>query len=141
MAKSEFFIRKCVPTDAEAVLTLWRLAEATVSVTDSVEDIRKATAANSTHFLVAETGGQIVGSIIGAFDGWRGNIYRLVVHPQYRRRGLARMLVSEVEKRFAQQGVKRITALVEKDHPWAMAFWQAVGYQLDQRMVRFVLNL
>jgi hypothetical protein len=50
-------------------------------------------------------------------------------------------LVPEVEKRLARQGARRITALVEKDHPWATSFWQAVGYGLDSRIVRHVRNL
>lgn len=137
----EFLIRECNLADAEAVVALWRQAETTVSLTDTLKDVRRATVASSTCFLVGEVKGKIVGSIIGTFDGWRGNIYRLAVHPAYRRRGLARALVSEVEKRLAQQGVKRITALVEKDNPWAMAFWEAVDYGLDYRMVRFVHNL
>ena len=88
-----------------------------------------------------EVEGQIVGSIIGTFDGWRGNIYRMAVRPNYRRRGIARALVAEVEKRLVRQGAKRITALVEKDHPWATSFWQAVGYGQDSRIVRHVRNL
>ena len=90
---------------------------------------------------MAEVEGQIVGSIIGTFDGWRGNIYRLAVHPDYRRRGVARALVAEVETRLARQGAKRITALVEKDQPRAMSFWEAVGYRADERIVRRVRNL
>jgi ribosomal protein S18 acetylase RimI-like enzyme len=65
----------------------------------------------------------------------------MAVHPNYRRRGIARALVGEVEKRLVRQGVKRITALVEKDHPWATSFWQAVGYGQDSRIVRHVRNL
>src|SRR4051794_23836521 len=60
------------------------------------------------------------------------------VHPDCRRRGVARALVAEVEKWLARQGAKRITALVEKDHPWATGFWQAVGYGVDQRIARHV---
>jgi hypothetical protein len=49
--------------------------------------------------------------------------------------------VAEVEKKLGEQGAKRITALVEKDHPWAMSFWEAVGYRVDERMVRRARNL
>ena len=120
---------------------LWRQADATPGVTDNADDLRRAISDSRASVLVAEAEGQIVGSIIGTFDGWRGNIYRLAVHPDYRRRGIARALVAEVEKRLARHGAKRITALVEKDHPWATGFWQAVGYSLDERIVRHVRNL
>lgn len=134
-------IRDCRPEQVEAVLELWRQAGATPSITDTEEDLRRALRVGSTCVLVAEADGQVVGSVIGTFDGWRGNIYRLAVHPDYRRRGLARALVAEVEQRLADQGARRITALLEKEHLWATGFWEAVGYQLDQRMVRFAHNL
>ena len=137
----EWSIRDCRQDEAEAVLELWRQAEATPSMTDNVDEIRHAITNSPACVLIAELDGQFVGSIIGSFDGWRGNIYRLVVHPQFRRQGLARALVAEVENRLVQQGAKRITALVEKDHAWATAFWEAVGYGLDQRMVRHAKNL
>jgi ribosomal protein S18 acetylase RimI-like enzyme len=134
-------IRRCRPEEAEAVLALWRQAEATVSVTDTVEDLRRAITASPAWVLVAEMKGRIVGSVLGSFDGWRGNLYRLAVHPDYRRQGIARALVAEVEQHLMGQGARRITALVEKEHPWAMAFWQAIGHTVDTRLVRFVHNL
>jgi ribosomal protein S18 acetylase RimI-like enzyme len=141
MATDRLSIRACRPEEIEGVLELWRQADATPSVTDTADDLRRAVAASPAHVLVAEGGGRVLGSIIGTFDGWRGNLYRLAVHPDCRRQGIARALVAEVEKRLIQQGAKRITALVEKDHPWAMAFWEAVGYRVDERIVRRVRNL
>lgn len=134
-------IRECELEDIDGVLKLWRQADATPSLTDTADDLRRAVIENPAHVLVAETGGRVIGSIIGTFDGWRGNIYRLAVYPEYRRQGVARALVAEVEKRLAEQGAKRITALVEKDHPGAMNFWEAVGYRVDERIVRRVRTL
>ena len=129
-------VRACRLEDIDAVLELWRQADATPGVTDTADDLRRAIAESPAHVLVAEVGGRVIGSIIGTFDGWRGNIYRLAAHPDHRRQGVPRALVAEVERRLTRQGARRITALVEKDHPWAMNFWEAVGYRVDEQTVR-----
>ena len=120
-AAGSLSIRACRLEDIQSSLELWRQADATPGVTDTDDDLRRAIADSPAHVLVAEVGGRLVGSVIGTFDGWRGNIYRLAVHPDHRRQGFARALVAEVEARLTRQGAKRITALVEKDQPRAMA--------------------
>jgi ribosomal protein S18 acetylase RimI-like enzyme len=127
--------------DAGAILDLWLRADATPSVTDTAEAVRRAIAHPAAWVLLAEADGQVVGSIIGAFDGWRGNIYRLAVDPAYRRRGVARALVAAVEQRLRETGGQRITALVEHDHAAPVAFWPAAGYERDRRIVRYVRSL
>jgi len=138
MAGAMFTIRRCRPEDAAAVLDLWREAEATASPTDAVAEIVRAASAPALCFVLAEVEGRLAGSAMGGFDGWRGNVYRLVVRPECRRRGIARALVGEIERHFAAAHVTRVSALVERDHPWAVAFWSAVGYEPDARMARFV---
>ena len=134
-----FLIRECRPEEAEALLTLWQAAGTSPSITDTIADVRRVI--ESTAFvLVAEADQRIVASLIAAFDGWRGNMYRIAVHPDYRRGGIGRALVEEGERCLAKQGAKRITALVEEKYPWASAFWSSVGYEIEPGILRFFRN-
>jgi len=137
--KSKWIIRECAQNDAQTLLDFWRQAEATPCATDTLDDVGRMI--STATVLVAEADGKVAGSIFGVFDGWRANIYRLAVDPGYRRRGIARALVAEVEKRLVQQGAKRFSAIVEADHPWAIGFWEAVGYSAKQRTVRYTRTL
>ena len=110
--------------------------------TDTASSIRRAAEHPGVVFLLAaEEHGRLVGSLIGAFDGWRGNMYRLVVLPSHRRKGIATNLVRRVEEVFGQWKVNRVTALVEHDRPWATQFWESVGYAKDEHSIRHVANL
>ena len=137
-------IRPARAEEAQQVLALWQEADATPSPTDSRDEVMKLLGEASAVLLVAETDGRLVGTVIGGWDGWRGNIYRLAVLPAYRRRGIARALVGEAERRLSRMGARRISALVESDHPWATDFWDSLetsGYRHDERMRRYVKTL
>lgn len=137
-------IRPARPQEAPQILALWREADATASPTDTHGEVTKLLGEPTAVLLVAEADGTLVGTVIGGWDGWRGNIYRLVVLPAHRRRGVARALVGEAERRLHRMGARRISALVESDHPWATGFWDSLGasgYRHDERMRRYVKTL
>jgi ribosomal protein S18 acetylase RimI-like enzyme len=93
--------------------------------------------------LVVIIDDRIVGSVIGGWDGWRGNIYRLAVTPAYRRRGIARRLVAEISSALFAKGAERLSALVEHEHPWAIDFWQSLrdlGYERDPLFARYIAD-
>jgi GNAT superfamily N-acetyltransferase len=129
--------RNATHGDAERILRFWKESGASIGVTDEVDQIRRVATNRGAVLLLAVLEDEIVGTLLGTYDGWRGNMYRLVVvHPARRRQGIARELVRRVEQVFAEWGVRRITALIEVDRPSAAAFWTSVGYPRDGRIVR-----
>lgn len=122
--------RRAKPSDAESMLRFWQESGASMGVTDEVGHVRRVVTNPAAVLLLAVSENDIIGTLLGTFDGWRGNMYRLVVHPGRRRQGIGQQLVRQVERVFAEWGVRRITVLIEVDRPWAVEFWTAVGYPL-----------
>ena len=133
--------RRATPDDAESILQFWVDSGASMGATDQIEQVRRVVKNPAAVLLLAVAANEIVGTLLGTFDGWRGNMYRLVVHPGRRRQGIGRELVRQIEQVFAEWGVRRVTVLIEVDRPWAMEFWTAVGYPRDDRIVRHVGTL
>jgi ribosomal protein S18 acetylase RimI-like enzyme len=129
-------IRVAVPADVPAVLELWRTSAAPTS-TDSPDDLRHLLRHDPGALLVAEVAGEIVGSVIAGWDGWRGSIYRLAVDPSHRRRGLGGRLLRRAEQRLAELGVRRMHAIVVGDDVRAVAFWESTDWNLQGGQLRF----
>src|SRR5512145_1354560 len=97
---SSIHIREfCFPADYEPVYMLWQSMEKGVSVgrSDTLVEIEKKVARDPDLFLVAESDGCIVGSVVGGFDGRRGMIYHLAVAASFREQGVGSRLMDEVE--------------------------------------------
>ncbi len=131
-------IRSAREQDIASVLDLWAAAGSLPSVSDSPAGLARLLAADPQALLVAERSGVLVGSLIAAWDGWRGSFYRLAVSPEHRREGLATMLLREGERRLRERGAVRLTAIVADNQAGAMDFWPAAGYERQQHRARFV---
>jgi ribosomal protein S18 acetylase RimI-like enzyme len=127
--------------EVEALPALWKRAETGPSTTETADDVRWLLERDADALLVADVDGEIVGSLIAGWDGWRGTFYRLAVDPEYRRRGLATAMVRAGEERLRALGAKRLNAIVESEEADAMAFWASAGYELQTARSRFVKNL
>jgi ribosomal protein S18 acetylase RimI-like enzyme len=135
-------IRRSRPEDAQAVLGLWEEERSEhASTGDRLEDIEQLIKGSPAALLVAECGDEIVGALIAAWDGWRGNMYRLVVRKGCRREGIGIALTRAGEEYLRGCGVRRVTALVAFEDEVAGAFWGAAGYPQDQEIGRRVRNL
>lgn len=124
------------------MLDLWQQARsAHASAADRPEDVERLIAESPAALLVAERDGEIAGALIAAWDGWRGNMYRLAVREDSRRQGIGLALARAGEDYLRRCGAHRVTALVAFGDEVAAGFWERAGYPLDQKIGRRVRNL
>ncbi len=121
--------------DYAQVKTLWSRSGLKPSLGDDLAHIRIKLTRDAELFLVAEQGGTIVGSVIGAWDGRRGWLYHLGVLPGHQREGVARILVAAVERRMKRKGVLKVNALVFRWNRKSLAFFKDMGYLADRRTI------
>lgn len=116
-------------SDLERVLELWSLAGDGIqlSSSDQPAELRVKLQRDADLFLVVRQDERLIGTVLGGFDGRRGMIYHLAVDPEFRRRGVGRALMDELELRLAAKGCLKYYLLVTNDNEEAQAFYQDLG--------------
>ncbi|MDI3404623.1 GNAT family N-acetyltransferase [Streptomyces cavernicola] len=134
-------IRTAEAADAAAVLAFWKEAAEGTSVSDDEAGVTGLVARDPGALLLAEADGQLVGSVIAGYDGWRCSLYRLAVLPSHRRRGIATALLAAAEERFTALGGRRGDAMVLEANERAQQAWAAAGYHREDHWRRWVKPL
>lgn len=131
------------PEDYEQVHRLWEEAAPGVRLgpSDTREEIRKKLERDPDLFLVAEADGQIVGTVMGGFDGRRGLLYHLAVRASHRRQGVGERLMQEVENRLRAKGCRRCYLMVTADNTTAMRFYEKRGWSRMDAIYTYAKNL
>lgn len=125
------------PEDYAAAIRLWNNVGPGVHVgpSDAPAELEKKLQRDPDLFLVAVDDTQLVGSVIGGFDGRRGIIYHLAVAGEYRRRGIASRLMNEVEKRLRAKGCIKAYLVVQPDNDSAVEYYKAIGWSLSDNLL------
>lgn len=118
--------------DWPQVLALWRSAGPGIHLgrSDSSAEILKKWKHDPDLFLLAESEGEVIGAVLGGYDGRRGIVYHLAVAPGRRRQGIGRALMGELERRMAAGGCVKSYLLATPDNPDAVAFYRRLGWDV-----------
>lgn len=116
--------------DYDSVLKFWSEIESGMNVgrSDSPEEIKKKLQRDPELFLVAEYESQVIGTVMGTFDGRRGFIYHLAVHKNFRRQKIVSQLLSEVERKLQKKGCIKCLLFVFVDNTDAIEFYKNHGW-------------
>jgi len=132
-------IRRFKPADYSRIMNLWQEAglPAKPSGRDSREEIERQTGLDNVAFLVADSGKNIVGTVVASHDGRKGWINRLAVDPAFRNRGVARQLVEASEAWFETCGLGIFACLIEAWNEDSMRFFEKAGYEKHAEIIYF----
>ncbi len=128
-------IRTFHPDDRNAVTQLWETVFGKQSGhRDPTVAIQQKINFQPDLFLVAELDNDIIATAMGGYDGHRGWIYTVAVHPDHRRQKIATKIIHTLEQKIHKLGAKKINLQILPTNTAAVPFYQSLGYFVEPRI-------
>ena len=119
-------VRPAWPADAPVLAALERRC---FSDPWSAGSFRDALSTDLSFGLVAESGGEIAGYLIGRVIVGTGEILNLAVAPDWRRLGIGRQLLDAGLEALSARGAEEVYLEVRESNAGALALYQAAGFR------------
>ena len=128
-------IRPFQESDEAAVTALWTSVFGYPAAhREPAKVIRHKLALQRELFFVGYEGVALAGTVMGGYDGHRGWIYTLAVSPAFRGRGFGAELMRHVERELAGLGCLKINLQILPTNPDVVAFYEKLGYRVEERI-------
>ncbi len=124
-------IRPYQTADEDAVIALWQACGLVVPQNNPKRDIARKLRVNPEWFLVGELNGTIIAACMAGYEGHRGWINYLAVHPDHQRQGHARELMKHAETSLRAAGCPKINLQVRSTNAAVIAFYESIGFAVD----------
>jgi ribosomal protein S18 acetylase RimI-like enzyme len=128
-------IRPFSDLDTEPVIALWQTCNLIVSHNDPMKDIQFCKSTSTAELFVGDIDGEIVTTVMTGHDGHRGWLYYLAVDPKFGKRGFGRTMVRHAEVWLKDLGVPKINLMIRDTNEEVRAFYEAIGYATEPRLV------
>lgn len=118
--------------DEDPVIRLWRECGLIVPQNDPRKDIKRKMDFQPGLFLIGEMNGQIMASVMAGYEGHRGWINYLAVHPGYQRAGLGCRMMEAAEQKLTSLGCVKINLQIRETNTQVIDFYKRLGYNVDR---------
>jgi ribosomal protein S18 acetylase RimI-like enzyme len=132
-------IRRFRMSDYDRVIELWQQGHLPLKPKgrDSREEIERQIQLSNVIFLVAESAGKVIGTVLATHDGRKGWINRLAIDPAFREQGLGQKLIQEAEEELEKDGIMMFAALIEVNNLPSINLFGKLGYEYHPEIKYF----
>ena len=143
MTRSNISIRKARKSDAPRMVEIMESNHHYYTPeVDGVEAIARQLKMRHNVILVATESENVVGFVLGTWDGARAFLFKMSVHPDFQRQGVGTLLVKEAARQYREMGAVTIGLSAADgtggEQNNAVGFWEKLGF--EQIPARLMIN-
>ena len=134
MTVTLLMIRPFQEGDEEALVSLWNMCKLTVPWNNPYKDIARKLKVQAELFLVGYLEDKLIASVMAGYDGHRGWINYLAVHPDFQARGYGKQLMNNVENRLRELGCPKINLQIREANNKVLSYYLKLGFFEEKRI-------
>ena len=127
-------VRRYTAADREDVISLWDTLFPDPAPRNAPQRIIDEKLGVDDLLFVAEEQGVLVGAALAGWDGHRGWLYHVAVHPDRQRQGVGRALVTHILETLAARGCRKVNLQVVTSNRGVVPFYEALGFRVEERV-------
>ena len=124
-------VRPFLEVDRSDLIQLWSLSDLLRPWNDPHRDIDAKLDQDPEGLLVLIQHEKVIGSVMAGFDGHRGWVNYLAVHPDHRARGFGGQLMTAAEEHLGPLGCPKVNLQIRTANRDVVRFYENLGYELD----------
>lgn len=117
--------------DESAVVQLWKDCGLTAPQNDPCKDIACKLEIQPEGFLVGCLNKKIIATVMAGYDGHRGWINYLGVHPDHQKSGVGRLIMNAAQNLLKKAGCPKINLQIRMTNHTAVEFYKRMGFVED----------
>jgi ribosomal protein S18 acetylase RimI-like enzyme len=129
--RGDVTMRRFDEEDRTALIALWTACDLIRPWNDPNRDIDRKLGQDPAGLIVLDVGAILVGTVMVGYDGHRGWINYLAVHPDHRRHGHGVRLMAAAEAHLEDLGSPKVNLQVRRTNHDVVEFYERLGYVVD----------